>query len=476
MRFKSQYQYFADLVKKDITAKKPVLADVLTAVWKNPEVTAVCPDLVIRLTSLRGQVSRIVWEGLGNDPNEINILAVGTTDIPQHLKSYHGFLHRFYQKISDCQRKMASEEAINFPIGYDLMSQGSEDARSAVLTLFNDHFGFSSSQLSEAIRCSAITCGGMRGLKDLADSCVEHAKKSKLRHRFIQPDNSFGTWFNIVDSTVFSSVDNVSQRDQHIITIPTKPENKLHLHASDVVAFYQNNKGGRQHGTFDTWYITPVGNPSGTKIEGLHECCQEILKHNPDALIILDSVYVRTLSISDARKIMTPIISDNQLMKSVIFLDSFSKSHGLCNERLGIYYTLNSSLFTRHHTANIAFSAGPGRIKDFQFLALGNATEADKQGIRDLHDFWAKERRGLYYFLMKYQDLFEEKQLHIRDEDLKNPLGLYILLKTKPDINALKVFMKTGILGVDTKMKSGLHIRFSVGTCLNPYFDKFIPK
>ena len=49
--------------------KDAKLETILKAVWNNPKVTAVCPDLVIRLTSLRGQVSRTIWESLGNVKN-----------------------------------------------------------------------------------------------------------------------------------------------------------------------------------------------------------------------------------------------------------------------------------------------------------------------------------------------------------------------------------------------------------------------
>lgn len=36
-------------------------------------------------------------------------------------------------------------------------------------------------------KVTAITCGGMRGLKDLADACVFIAKESSTSHRFISP-------------------------------------------------------------------------------------------------------------------------------------------------------------------------------------------------------------------------------------------------------------------------------------------------
>jgi hypothetical protein len=71
----SQVKTFADQIQKGFNfffsnflelPSNPKLPDILKAVWANPKVTAVCPDLIIRLTSLRGQVSRTIWESLGN--------------------------------------------------------------------------------------------------------------------------------------------------------------------------------------------------------------------------------------------------------------------------------------------------------------------------------------------------------------------------------------------------------------------------
>lgn len=159
---------------------------------------------------------------------------------------------------------------------------------------------------------------------------------------------------------------------------------------------------------------------------------------------------------------MAPIIARPDILSRVMFVESFSKSHGLCRERLGCYFSLNAGLFKALHVANISFSAGPGETKgnnlllffnlfletrfsslsfgffflllDYQFQALGETVmnEESKQGIADLHNFWQKERAGLFYFLTgNFPYLFDEKQLHITQDDLESALGLYILLKTK---------------------------------------------
>ena len=46
---------YAELVNKDLPSNVG-LKEILQAVWRNEQITAVCPDLIIRLTSLRGEV------------------------------------------------------------------------------------------------------------------------------------------------------------------------------------------------------------------------------------------------------------------------------------------------------------------------------------------------------------------------------------------------------------------------------------
>jgi hypothetical protein len=69
-RANARVEGLAHLVAKDLkpTAK---LSDVIKSVWSNEVVTSQCPDLVIRLTTLRGSVSQHVWQSLGHDPNEV---------------------------------------------------------------------------------------------------------------------------------------------------------------------------------------------------------------------------------------------------------------------------------------------------------------------------------------------------------------------------------------------------------------------
>jgi len=142
---------------------------------------------------------------------------------------------------------------------------------------------------------------------------------------------------------------------------------------------------------------------------------------------------------------------------------------------LGLYFSANEKLFTTLHTANIAFSAGPGYFKDFQFQALGNSSAEDLEGIEDLHVFWQTERKGLVNFLLneKNKHLFAPAQPHIKPEDMDNPCTLYVLLKSADGVKAKDIFLQAGVLGVDTPMLSGHYVRFAVGAVTKPTYSKY---
>jgi hypothetical protein len=46
-------------------------------------------------------VSKVLWEDRGRNPDEIQVLAVGTTAIPNHLPKYHSMLENFYKRSAE---------------------------------------------------------------------------------------------------------------------------------------------------------------------------------------------------------------------------------------------------------------------------------------------------------------------------------------------------------------------------------------
>jgi len=315
---------------------------------------------------------------------------------------------------------------------------------------------------------SAITSGGMRALKDTVDAVIMEGYQQKSIPRFIQPDGSFNTWFTIVEN----QENDMNKHRRHVVTLGTNPKDKLALTPELVEQHYKKYPAT----PIECWYIIPVGNPTGTKMssEQLHSTCETIVKHNRNALIILDSVYCRMLEKETCKELFSKVARDENVLNNVLFIDSYSKSHGLCRERLGFYFSYNDALFTKALRGAMAFSGGPGLTKDFQFSAIASMTPEESQGIEDLHSFWQKERLGLYNYLMQpqFSHLFEEKQDHIEMSDLENKLGLYVLMKLKKGVTAKDAFEASGALGVETPLASGTYVRYSLGVMKDPKYSK----
>jgi aspartate/methionine/tyrosine aminotransferase len=418
-----------------------------------------------------GEVAREVLLLIGESPDHIGLMSIGDVDLPDFAREV---ARQMMESAHEHHSALVEEEGF----GYDLSSKGSERARESMIKYFDRHYGFSEVPgLMEKLSFNAtIVGGGMRGLDDIATAMVsiaeaESTPEKPKKHRFIHPDNSFGTWHSIVD------LRSNKGKTAEVHKVPTDQKNLLHLSPEQVDEFYEANPIDDAHN--DSWCITPVGNPSGTYIDAdaLAESCKRIVKHNPKVKIILDCTYVRTLKPEISKKLVAGIIGDPQVLDRVVFIESFSKTHGFSGERLGTYFSANPDIYNGIQNLNMMLSAGNGRQKSALVLALTNPTDEQEAKIGELHEFWARERKGLCAYLLKsgnFGELFEEDQTHITEEQMDSPLGLYVLIKLKPGITRNKVLEETGCLGVETKMSSGNYIRFSVGKIKTPTYAKYL--
>jgi aspartate/methionine/tyrosine aminotransferase len=460
VRPRTQIEKFAKEIESQLP-KNATLQQVFEAIYNNEDITNTFPGLAIRLASLRAGVARKVWESFGNNPEDIQNLSIGAVEIPE-IQGFKDYIKKFFEKTS--------ELIVNTPpkLGYDLLAQGDYEARFAILKKMNRYYGFNEENLKKVAENSSISAG-VRSLKDVAESLIMTAIKNDSKHVFIQPDNSFPVWFNAIEKP-FKNSD--CRRVVHMIG--TSPKNKLHVSTSDVKEYYKKNG---PH-PYESWYLTPVGNPSGTRMqaEELKSVCETIVSNNPNAVIILDIVYTRTLSEENGKKLFAGIINNEKVINNILFIESFSKSHGLCSERLGLCFSTSAELFKKCHQGLSSFSGGEPRLKNFQLMALASMSDEEEAHVKEMHNFWARERLGLYYYLTNHpqaKELFDDVQEHISMEDLQNSCGMYVLMKLKPGKSGKDVLMATGTLGVDTPLASGNYVRFSVGTITKPTYSQY---
>ncbi|PIR55520.1 hypothetical protein COU74_00675 [Candidatus Peregrinibacteria bacterium CG10_big_fil_rev_8_21_14_0_10_36_19] len=415
----------------------------------------------IRYAAMCGEITNRVMAVLGGS-EFVDLLAIGDVNMP-------AFAVEVADQIVNDSYRYHDQLSKDFGRGYDLTSQGAEAARSSFFDYADKYYGFSAVHglKEKMVENSTIVGGGMRGLDDIATAMIRNADKLGLKNRFISPDNSFGTWHSIV---------NLRTHGGHSVhTLKTGQDNFLHLSATNIDKFYDGVETPMET-VQDVWCITPVGNPSGTFMSGdqLASTCEAIVNRNPNAIILLDSTYVRLLSPGRSKALVEGVLSNPSVIDRVVFLDSFSKTHGFCGERIGLYFAANKEVFDPIQTVNMTLSAGNGRYKDALVMAICNSSEERELILQEVHDFWMKERKGLFDKLItsgSFGHLFDEQQLHVVDEQMDEP-GLYLFLKLKEGVTGLDVLKETHCLGVETKMGDGNYIRFAVGKISEPRFSQ----
>jgi|GEM_PF-2284606 len=448
-------------------------------------------------------------------------LTVGTIQLPKTVAALVAEINMVAAMLKDALVKQST--------GYDMSGAGHPIARQQAIALLDRHYGFPEDLMATAIEKNIIGPGGMRMLNDTFVAGREWFLQQGLKPDqiiFCTPDNSFGTTFQL-------EANNRIGTENHALasveSMRMSPENGLHYSAEDVNQFYDKNEG-KSFGAL--WYLTPLGNPSGTKIapQQLLETLNAIatrdaeredhrlaeqarlraeaeaegntpeLDRNYKSIIVLDMVYVRTLKPEEAKKLLQAVW-DSPAAPQVVFIDSLSKTHGLCNLRIADAFSIDKddanpaefqtdpkvkpskeTFFSFLQKKNMEVGAGNGIDKDALWMALGSYDNEELALFDELHQLWAAELKALYEKLIANGDfdhLFDQQE-HIIESDLENPGGLYLFLKLKDGVDPNQVVIETSCFGVPTKMlnpntgvKDVQYVRYSVGRTTEPVFSNF---
>ncbi len=431
-------------------AQTPTLLHIiLNRVCGDSELQQQFRGAAIRLAAVQADVISSIYEILQKPP-EIQNMTIGDVTLPEELRPVIcGILQRG-PLVSDGETR------------YDLQGLGADEGRRNFIAILHRDYGFPEELLLQLSKNTTLTNGGMRALDTIAEARVLSSLRADKKHRFISPDSSYPTYLSIIADAARDG------RDSELHQVPTKQCDLLHLSPEGVRDFYRRNPTDRNI-TEDTWNITPVGNPSSTTIspECLTEVCEAILEGNPKAIIIMDCAYVRTLPRDDSKALMACLFQHDAIIKQVIFVDSFSKTHGLCRERIGGFFSMNAAILGPIRTIYMKHTAGPGAYLDRHLEALVSQTDDETTAIREgLHERWAKKRRDLYNALVtsgRYADLFHPDQSHNTQDQLAKPNGLYLFLRLQDGVTVQQVALKTKCFGVPVNLNSGSYVRFSMG-------------
>jgi hypothetical protein len=465
----------------------------------------------IRKTTMCGEVVKGILANLGEEhgdirlmeqdqeeENDITMMAIGDVDFPEFMWPV---VREILAKSQQNFEYLTDPERGKTRCGYDYAARGYRPARKIVLENWNRYYAFSDrahpvekkvpdpaaeggirtetvdENLMEVLeRNSTITPGGMHAITILNITLNKLAEKKGLKKRYIYPDNSFGTWKSIMKTVTTETPGKFEQ-------IRTEQKDRLQLTPEKVHQFYDTHDiDGRD----DTWYITPVGNPSGTAMTGeqLTATCEAILERNPAASIILDVVYLRTMEIDAAKRLINGVMSNPKIMDRVIFIESLSKTHGVPGLRVGMFFSANKELYEATQNADMTLFAGHGhQLSALMMAFLDDPDGRYEEAFKELHRFWGRERKGLFEFLIKsgkYKHLFEEDQPQVEQGQLDEPLGLYLDLRMREGVTAMQIYKETGCIGVEHPMNTeddkakgnNKYMRFSVGKITKPTYSK----
>lgn len=462
----------------DPKVKLPI-DQVLAAIWQvvknDPILQKRFPGLIRRITA-QGAATRELLTMFEYDPEFLHILAVGTVQLPKFATAVSEF---FIKRGGELEAELREK----YGDGYDLYARGPEESRRAFIEYtFSKQWGveLDNAEKAKLLEQTAVLAGGMNALKFIFEAAVNNALNKGKKMEFALPDNSFGTAWNFLELL------EKGRKDVGHKKIQTKQSEGLHLTGADVDAFYDENDPAGE-GVSRMWYITPVGNPSGTSMtpEQFYEVCSKIVERDSEATIFVDEVYVGTMNLVRANALMAPIIADLKIRDRIIHLNSLSKSHGQCGRRVAMYTSFNKDIFDDHHSVNTLSTAGAPAAVYADAWALDDFNESMEKVVEKIHKFWNREKIGLFHYLSKsgnFGDIFHEDQSHIRDEDLNDCTTIYLCLRLRDDIDLKegedasdRVLARTGCLGVPARLAGGQYLRMSLGELSAPTYAKYAP-
>jgi len=144
----------------------------------------------------------------------------------------------------------------------------------------------------------------------------------------------------------------------------------------------------------DCYYVMTTGNPTSLEMpddpsdpRSVPALLDAILDVNPDAVVLLDAVYNRTLP-GDGNRRMLACVQDHPARDRVVFVESLSKTHAFTGTRAGVVLTSHRGVATHLRDLGLDAMAGPSNV--MQVRAAGvlrpwwdkAATAADRQAGR----------------------------------------------------------------------------------------------
>jgi|GEM_PF-2936374 len=236
----------------------------------------------------------------------------------------------------------------------------------------------------------------------------------------------------------------------------------------------------------DIYYVMTTSNPTSQALghdpadpTSAQAVVEAILEINPDATLLLDVVYNRSLP-DDASRRMLGFLNDHPARANVLFVESLSKTHAFTGTRAGVVFTSNPGLAACLRDLGLDAMAGPSNLPQWRAAnvlrpwwdqAAGAAERAAGRAfVHDLAGHMATRRDRLLSRMLADPTL-KEWLLPLAEQAglARGPQGptsywrggLYAWLALNPD-RVAELQTRADLLP-DERQNPALHLFFEVG-------------
>jgi aspartate/methionine/tyrosine aminotransferase len=377
---------------------------------------------------IANQVLQAVW-----DAESCKVLAIG--DI-----AYFDELDNEWQSLVTSSISQTQTQKLS---GYDLSWLWSPELRSAITRYMSQYYD---PELLPRNTSNLVipSYGGTDSFVTILNTLKLIAKSKKVN--FFYPEASFLANVHIAEMIL-------GKDSLQIIQKPNKSD--FFFSSGQIMQL------GHSKDSMNIYYITPVGNPTGNKVESenMHQVMQQIHELDSGAIFILDTVYVGLLPNRESHKLFEKILSNTPLLERIIFTESLSKTLGTTGLRLGWSWTTNVEFSRELKKYTAITKAWYSKLLDqFTIQLLSNPNIFDFQNR--VYEFWSRERLGfLSHMKSHFPELFDlDSSPSITDRE-----GIYVLLKIQGSHTKEVIFAETGIIGVGITLSDGEYIRYAFG-------------
>ncbi len=328
---------------------------------------------------------------------------------------------------------------------YDLSWQWTIELRKVLFDYMNHYYDLSSLDNHKIIDSIIPTYGWTDWFVSILDT-LKHIYPNK-NLKFIYPEASFLANVKIAESALW---------DSNMIKI-NKPSSDNFFFSFEQIEDLYNNLS---LDNINIFYITPVGNPTWSKIHSKDfvEILKKISSKDSNAIFIFDSVYVWLLKKEISTEMFKKILNDSELMNKIIFTESLSKTFWTTGLRFGWLWTYNNIISAELKKNIILKKAGFSKILNEFVIHLLSDFSKIAEFQNKVYNFWSFQRKSFFELIKKdYSNFFDFKL----SPEVFDREGIYILLKVNPWYTIEEVFAETWIIWVWINLSDWLYIRYA---------------